>query len=69
MIIATFAGFSLGFNPRRRHHPRGTKRGRPRGSRRGGGNGTTSTRPVTGMESVEGMFLCLLLTTSTKSLH
>ncbi|TMW54018.1 hypothetical protein DOY81_000886 [Sarcophaga bullata] len=33
---------------RRRHHPRGTKRGRPRGStRRGGGNGTASTRTST----------------------
>uniref|UniRef100_A0A1I8N1Y1 Chromatin-remodeling ATPase INO80 n=1 Tax=Musca domestica TaxID=7370 RepID=A0A1I8N1Y1_MUSDO len=32
---------------RRRHHPRGTKRGRPRGStRRGGGNGTALTRPA-----------------------
>ncbi|XP_059218024.1 LOW QUALITY PROTEIN: chromatin-remodeling ATPase INO80 [Stomoxys calcitrans] len=32
---------------RRRHHPRGTKRGRPRGStRRGGGNGSTLTRPA-----------------------
>ncbi|XP_075145715.1 chromatin-remodeling ATPase INO80 [Haematobia irritans] len=32
---------------RRRHHPRGTKRGRPRGStRRGGGNGSALTRPA-----------------------
>lgn len=55
MFTATFAGFSLGFNPRRRHHPRGTKRGRPRGSRRGGGNGAPTSRPP-GAEQTPGQF-------------
>jgi len=46
---------------RRRHHPRGTKRGRPRGStRRGGGHGTlqrvsTPTSPAIGTGTVTGM--------------
>lgn len=34
--------------PRRRHNPRGTKRGRPRGVRRGGGNGVLGRNELVG---------------------
>lgn len=39
----------MGKSSRRRHPPRGAKRGRPRGSRRGGGSGSTgrSEAPAT----------------------
>jgi len=42
ILLADFLGDLSGISPmRRRHHPRGTRRGRPRGStRRGGGHGS-----------------------------
>ncbi|KAM8704260.1 hypothetical protein ACLKA7_008804 [Drosophila subpalustris] len=53
-FLGDFGGISG--SVRRRHHPRGTKRGRPRGStRRGGGHGsvqrvsTPTTSPAVGM--------------------
>lgn len=56
---------------RRRHHPRGTKRGRPRGStRRGAGNGSISNRTSTSPGQVslssnnEGKFLNKKILTS-----
>ncbi len=46
---------------RRRHPPRGAKRGRPRGSRRGGGTGSLGRSDTACKNSVGGKCCCFFL--------
>lgn len=58
-LFAASFSFDLLGKPRRRHPPRGTKRGRPRGIRRGGGNGNNANRSGTpGATTSGGKYIC-----------
>lgn len=46
-MVTMFSQYDIE-KPRRRHNPRGTKRGRPRGARRGGGNGVLGRNEIIG---------------------
>lgn len=46
-MVSMFSQYDIE-KPRRRHNPRGTKRGRPRGIRRGGGNGVLGRTDLVG---------------------
>lgn len=67
-FAASFSYDMLG-KSRRRHPPRGAKRGRPRGSRRGGGTGSLGRSDTTSKTPTGGKCCFFFFLNSNKCVH